>query len=327
MNGILSQSISCARVTCRCRTCTGMSCGSVAPPSTWMTSKLWHSLMRLQKSSNVPARRPRAVSMMLGGPEVGAKATHRSGAARGARGSTACSVISRGAVASEAPTSPRASRTICVDSSTSRAGAAGTARARRPTAPSCPASRGCRAPLRAWRRPDRPRTPSSARRDCADGGRCACGRRPRGWCRRLPAGAGCASRPSLQAVSCKCRSRLWAGNYYREKAAPARASPRNLQRPRRIDFLSICLYAMPPRICLYPIRARIRVARAAAARSRSSAPPPRPDNRVPGPTCASFSVTLVSTCGSAAPARRARRRVRASRETRSRMLERRLGSG
>ncbi len=52
-----------------------MSCGSVAPPSTWITSKLWHSFIRLEKSSNVPARRPRAVSMMFGGPEVTAKAT------------------------------------------------------------------------------------------------------------------------------------------------------------------------------------------------------------------------------------------------------------
>ena len=55
---------------------TGISCGSVEPPSTWITSKLWQSFMRLQKSSKVPARRPRAVSMMFGGPEVGPNATH-----------------------------------------------------------------------------------------------------------------------------------------------------------------------------------------------------------------------------------------------------------
>ncbi len=59
------------------QSCTGLSCGSTAPPSEWMTSKLWHSLIRLQKSSNVPARRPLWMSMMLGGPDVGAKQTCR----------------------------------------------------------------------------------------------------------------------------------------------------------------------------------------------------------------------------------------------------------
>jgi hypothetical protein len=119
MNGILSDNMSCERVTSRWRMCTGTSCGSVAPPNTWITSKLWHSFIKLRKSSIVPARRPLAVPMMFGGPEVGAKATCRFETGTWRSGSTECSVMSRGALASEAPTSTRPKRTICVVSSTS----------------------------------------------------------------------------------------------------------------------------------------------------------------------------------------------------------------
>src|ERR1700730_5388759 len=73
-----------------------MSCGSVAPPSPWTTSKRWHSFIRLQKSSNVPARRPPAVSMMFGGPDVTANATQGLDSGTWRCGSTECSVMRRG---------------------------------------------------------------------------------------------------------------------------------------------------------------------------------------------------------------------------------------
>ena len=95
-----------------------MSCGSTAPPSVWMTSKLCESFIRLQKSTNVPARRPFCVSMMFGGPDVGARQTCLPPTGVLNSGSSAWKVNALGVVASAFATRPRSMRTTCVASST-----------------------------------------------------------------------------------------------------------------------------------------------------------------------------------------------------------------
>ena len=83
-----------------------------------MTSKLCDSFTRLQKSSNVPARRPWWMSMMFGGPDVGARQTFLPPTFTLNSGSSAWNVNSLGVVASAFATSPRSMRTTCVASST-----------------------------------------------------------------------------------------------------------------------------------------------------------------------------------------------------------------